>query len=186
MHFFLQHGQKQQLHLNNPRPIYEKILRRIAPAKQDGKPPEPISDWTFRVEQTPDPAVEPTKPGSGKAMHISRDVLERVATDADLDRFQLPEWYRYRHQYTLGGHQFVSGNVVIRVYRFHEEGRPDHPINRELFQPNESNLIDESGAWVVEAMIRVEDTSNTKIVEAAKRELSHFRYFACLVSARKA
>lgn len=107
---------------------------------------------------------------------ISRDVLERIATDQDLDKLQLPEWYKYRHQYTTSGHQLVSGNVVIRVYRFHEEDHAGHPINRDLFTPNESNLIDESGAWIVEAMIRTEDASNTKIVDAAKRELSHFRF----------
>ncbi|CZT17391.1 uncharacterized protein RCC_03225 [Ramularia collo-cygni] len=170
------HGQPKQLHLNNPRPIYEKLKRSLTTAQQDGGPPEPLNDdWIFRVEQTPDPAVEATKPGSGKTMHISRDVLERPATDKDMDRFQEPEWYKYRHQYTLSGHQFVAGNIVIRVYRFHEEEYAGNPINRDLFVPTESNLIDQSGAWVVEAVVRVEDPSITKIMDAAKRELAHFR-----------
>lgn len=172
---FLPQGQpKQQLH-NNPRPLFEKITRSLALSK-DGKPPVPRNrDWYIRAEQTPDPAVEPIKPGSGKPTHISRDVVERLATEPDLDRFQVTDLYKFRHQYTIAGHQFVSGNIIVRVYRFHEEIHPNHPINRELFLPKESNLIDESGTWIVEALIRTEDTSNTKIVEAAKKELAFFR-----------
>lgn len=176
----MQYGQKQSQSLNAPRPVYEKITRGLHPSK-DGKPPEPVNaNWYFRVEQTPDPAVESTKPGSGKPMHISRDVSHRLATEADLNRFQLPEWYKYRYSYTIFGHEFVNGNVIIRVYRFHEEELGNqHPINRELFTISDDNLLDQSGAWVVEALIRTEDTSNTKIVEAAKRELAHFRFVVC-------
>lgn len=134
------------------------------------------ADWYIRAEQTPDPAVEPTKPGSGKPIHISRDVLERVATETEIDRFQVTEWYKFRHQYTLAGHQFVSGNIIIKVYRFHDEIHTSHPINRQLFVPRESNLVDESGTWIVEALIRTEDSSNTSILDAAKKELAFFRY----------
>lgn len=110
--------------------------------------------------------------------------MERAATVPDLDRLNLEkEKYTYRYQYETVGHQFVHGNVVIRVFRFHEEDlNNSHPINRDIFAPTETNLIDPSGAWIVEALVRIEDTSNSKIVEAAKRELAQFRYVSCLRS----
>lgn len=123
--------------------------------------------WRLRVEQTPDPSVKD---------HTAREVVE--ADVRDIKPFLDTASYRLLGQQYVLGHRFVSGNVVVRIFRVLVTTR-QIPAEAILEGPplsvQELEVLDASGTFMVEVSVRVEDRKNTKIAEQAVGELMGFK-----------
>lgn len=103
---------------------------------------------------------------------ISRQVTQRDVDSAELEKSQ--ELYRFKSKYTLLGHRFVYGNVIVRIVRVHIP--IDSTKEIDIFSDDqELRLLDPSGNWLVEATTRVEDPSNSELTDKAKKDLLAFQ-----------
>lgn len=85
---------------------------------------------------------------------------------------------RFITEYYVEGHRFVHGNVVILLYRvLHEPGvrniQQAPKVNLPSFAALE--LLDPSGAYILEAMVRVQDFNNATVLESGVNELKQFQ-----------
>jgi mediator of RNA polymerase II transcription subunit 18 len=123
--------------------------------------------WRLRVEQTPDPSVKD---------HTAREVIE--AAVPDIKPFLDTASYRLLGQQYILGHRFVSGNVVVRIFRVLVPTR-QVPAEAILEGPplsvQELEIMDASGTFMVEVSVRVEDRKNAKIAQQAVAELMGFK-----------
>jgi mediator of RNA polymerase II transcription subunit 18 len=130
--------------------------------------PQSAGQWRERVEQTPDPSVKD---------HTAREVLENDVSD--LKTFRDPASYRLLGQQYPLGHRFVSGNVVIRIFRVLLPASQQIPADEILDGPplpvSALEVLDPSGTYVVEVSVRMEDRKNTKIAQQAVAELVGFK-----------
>jgi mediator of RNA polymerase II transcription subunit 18 len=129
--------------------------------------PDSTGQWRQRIEQTPDPSVKD---------HTAREVVENQVKDVkvflDISSYRL-----LGQQYALG-HRFVSGNVVIRIFRIlltTQQLPADKILEGPPLPVSELNVLDPSGTYVVEVSVRMEDRKNTKIAEQAVAELRVFK-----------
>lgn len=78
----------------------------------------------------------------------------------------------------MEGHYYVHGNVIISLHRvLQEPGVRSLETAPKVELPAFSALkpLDPSGAYVLEAKVRVQDFGNTIVLEAAIRELKAFQ-----------
>ncbi|CAK4027793.1 hypothetical protein B0A54_01286 [Lecanosticta acicola] len=146
-------------------PTHHKLVRDISPTNLAPGP------WRIRIEETPEPGVQTL---------LSRGVTERVAENADLDHLKSSDWYQYKQQLTQIGKQFVQGNVVIRIVRYYTiaaGSTETEPLHAPLPAKDDLRLLDVSGGCVVQAVVRVENLSNSNITDKAKKELSAFQAY---------
>jgi mediator of RNA polymerase II transcription subunit 18 len=107
-------------------------------------------------------------------------VNERSAVPEDLARLNNSDLYKYAYQYVLRGHRFIHGNIIVRLYRFYYSPKKASGLEKPIDDAPPSTMddlspIDLSGAWIVDATVRVEDSANAELTEQAKRELERFR-----------
>ncbi|KAF2160324.1 hypothetical protein M409DRAFT_60026 [Zasmidium cellare ATCC 36951] len=142
-------------------PSYRRLVRNVATNPDGSLNPIP---WRLRAEQTPDP---------GMPNFISRQVTQRDVDSAELEKSQ--ELYRFKSNYTLLGHRFVYGNVIVRIVRIHIP--VDNTKEIDIFSSDDQDLrlLDPSGNWLVEAITRVEDPSNSELTDKAKKDLLAFQ-----------
>lgn len=129
--------------------------------------PETTGQWRVRVEQTPDPSVKD---------HTAREVIESEVQD--VKTFMDAASYKLLGQQYFLGHRFVSGNVVIRIFRIlvTQQGAPaDKVLEGPPLPLTELTALDPSGTYMVEVSLRIEDRKNTKIAEQAIAEFAGFR-----------
>ena len=83
---------------------------------------------------------------------------------------------RLAAQFLLTGCHFVDGNVIIRVLRAYTLREPASVDPLTLPAPGSENfkVMDDSGAYIVEALIRTTDESTSELREKAKEELLAF------------
>jgi mediator of RNA polymerase II transcription subunit 18 len=154
-----------------PQKWMHKLSRPVQITSDSGSDPPKESaatgQWRLRVEQTPDPSVKD---------HTAREVVE--ADVRDVKPFLDTASYRLLgQQYTLG-HRFVSGNVVVRIFRVLVTTRQvpaDAILEGPPLSVQELEVLDASGTFMVEVSVRVEDRKNTKIAEQAVGELMGFK-----------
>ncbi|CAI6338370.1 unnamed protein product [Periconia digitata] len=85
--------------------------------------------------------------------------------------------HRYVAEYYLEGHRFVHGNVVIFLHRIlHQPGvrARDSPVV-QLPAYDALQLVDPSGAYILEAKVRVHDFNQTAVMDSAVREIVAFQ-----------
>jgi mediator of RNA polymerase II transcription subunit 18 len=149
-------------------PQPQKWVHKLSrPVQITSDSPESTGQWRQRVEQTPDPSVKD---------HTAREVVENELKDSKA--FLDPSSYRLLGQQYALGHRFVSGNVVIRIFRvlLTTQQLPANKILEGSPLPvSELNVLDPSGTYVVEVSVRMEDRKNTKIAEQAVAELRVFK-----------
>lgn len=153
-------------------PQPQKWVRKLSrPVQITTDTPESAGQWRERVEQTPDPSVKD---------HTAREVSENEVQD--LEPFRDPASYRLLGQQYYLGHRFVSGNVIIRIFRVlipTQTTTQAHASDAILDGPPLAvyalQVLDGSGTFMVEVSLRVEDRKNTKIAEAAVAEMAAFR-----------
>ena len=141
---------------------YERLIRPLEsePGSHDDLP------WVLRSEQTPEP---------GSPAVISRGVTESNLRDSDAVAFGDPSKYRLTAQYIASGHRFIQNNTIIRIYRILPYTSETSPLLRAPPVVAELTPLDPSGAYIVEACIRVEDRSNARLNDQATKELLEFK-----------
>lgn len=157
---------KQQVQRQGQGPSYHKLIRNVN-TKHGGE--NEAGTWHFRAEQTPEPGVQNL---------TSRAVTERPADDLDVAKFKQSDLFKFKRQYTLIGHRFIQGSVVIRMLRFHipvDTFQNEDAIDAPPMSSDNLKLLDPSGNWILEVTTRVEDTSNGELTDKAKRELLNFQ-----------
>lgn len=75
------------------------------------------------------------------------------------------------------GNRFIHGNVIVRIYRLLAPvGVPISPQSAlPPSQLSELKQLDQSGSFIVEASVRIEDSSNSTLTEQGKKELLDFQ-----------
>jgi mediator of RNA polymerase II transcription subunit 18 len=149
-------------------PQPQKWVHKLSrPVQITSDSPDSTGQWRQRIEQTPDPSVKD---------HTAREVVENQVKDVkvflDISSYRL-----LGQQYALG-HRFVSGNVVIRIFRIlltTQQLPADKILEGPPLPVSELNVLDPSGTYVVEVSVRMEDRKNTKIAEQAVAELRVFK-----------
>jgi mediator of RNA polymerase II transcription subunit 18 len=149
-----------------PRP--EKWVHKLTrPVQVTSDPPESVGSWRVRVDQIPDPSVKE---------HTAREVTESEVRD--VKTFEDAEMYRFLGQQYFLGHRFVTGNVIVRIFRVLLT-QQQLPADRVLEGPplplSKLQLLDPSNTYMVEVSVRMEDRKNTKIAEQAIAELLQFQ-----------
>ncbi|KAK5746467.1 hypothetical protein LTR17_000847 [Elasticomyces elasticus] len=144
---------------------YHKLVRNLKEPSGDKTP------WTFRSEDVPSPGVQNL---------IMRSVIETFITEADLERFRQGQvWYEYINQFLAQpAHRFIHGNIIIRVSRLLSvpEGTGAlEPLDAPVPALEDCKPVDPSGSFMFEAVVRVEDGGNSKLVEMATKELLGFK-----------
>lgn len=129
------------------------------------------SNWMIRIAEVPEPGI----PGL-----ISRAAREAPLQSDDAERLRDPAATKYAGTNVLSGARFIHNNVIIRVYRAYAIPSPavddassplsSSPPDAEVLKP-----LDASGAYVVEACVRVEDKGDSKLLEKAREELLGFK-----------
>jgi len=85
---------------------------------------------------------------------------------------------RFVSEYYVEGHRFVHENVVIFLHRvLHEPGvrSLEAAPNEDLPSFTALQPLDPSGAYILEAKIRVEGFNNPAVLEAGVQELMRFQ-----------
>jgi mediator of RNA polymerase II transcription subunit 18 len=86
--------------------------------------------------------------------------------------------YRFVSEYYVEGHRFVYDNVVIFLHRIlHEPGVRSLETAPKGALPKFEDLkpFDPSGAYIIEAKIRVQDINNTAVSDAGVEELNRLK-----------
>lgn len=86
--------------------------------------------------------------------------------------------HRFISEYYVEGHRFVHENIVIFLHRIlHEPGVRSLETSPKPVLPSFSALqpLDPSGAYILEAKIRVQDLNNTVVSDAGVEELNRFK-----------
>ncbi len=79
----------------------------------------------------------------------------------------------YVTEYVLQGHRVVHNNVILSLHRLlrfppSDEGRP----RSELISLDSLGLLDDSGAYMLQASIRLHDGGNPEIIALGVKELN--------------
>jgi mediator of RNA polymerase II transcription subunit 18, fungi type len=85
---------------------------------------------------------------------------------------------RFVSEYYTEGHRFVHENVVLYLHQIlHEPGVRSLETSPKPVPPAFDQLkpLDPSGAYILEAKIRVQDLNNTVVSEKAVAEMNKFR-----------
>lgn len=85
---------------------------------------------------------------------------------------------RFVTEYYVEGHRLVHNNVVIYLHRvLHEPGvrNLQQAPKTELPSFAALELLDPSGAYILEAKVRVQEFNNTAVMEAGVNELKKFQ-----------
>ncbi|KAF2467057.1 uncharacterized protein BDR25DRAFT_72797 [Lindgomyces ingoldianus] len=125
--------------------------------------------WTFQFHETPDTG--------------DRGVLVRLANSTDIlagdpHSYMVNVGNQFVSEYYLEGHRFVHDNIVILLHRvLHEPGARSLENSPKMALPNFDALkpFDPSGAYVLEAKIRVHDLNNPSVLDAGIEELKRFK-----------
>lgn len=145
-----QNSAKQQRYLHD---VYREIKVSID-ADVD-------TTWKLLAAQEPEP---------GSPNMISRSYT--VTDISDASQFDNANDYKLHGHHLRSGHYFVLGNVVVRIFRVllaSDAGKVSTEAPAPSIEP--ARLFDLSGTYVVEASIRMEDRTNSKLADQASKEL---------------
>ncbi|KAF2718610.1 hypothetical protein K431DRAFT_322305 [Polychaeton citri CBS 116435] len=153
--------QQQQ---SQPQAYAHNLIRPLSSQQGDSIAHSP---WRLYIPEIPDPGV--------------RTLVSRGATEVylnDVDRFKdASSSFTLKTQYMTDGLRFVHRNIIVRVFRI---VMPPEQMETVLDQPPPTSfegctVLDPSGAYLVEACVRVEDRTNSALTEKATAELLEFQ-----------
>jgi mediator of RNA polymerase II transcription subunit 18 len=155
------------------------------------------SPWVFRAEQVPEPG---TKEWLSRAVteHVAttEELAKFRSVNKSADESQpIAPAYSYKTQYIVRGSRVVHANVVVSIFQILVasggvgEDIDQDPLDRappspadlpssEMAASSASSswrLLDPSGAYVIEAAVRVADPSNARLTGIAVEELAAFK-----------
>ncbi|KAF9738759.1 hypothetical protein PMIN06_008963 [Paraphaeosphaeria minitans] len=126
--------------------------------------------WSFEFQDLPDTG--------------DRGVCARLTASTDLLSGDPHAWmlatgpHQFVSEYYVEGHRFVHGNVVIFLHRIlHEPGVRSLETAPKVDPPAFDALkpFDPSGAYIIEAKVRVQDYNNQAVLEDGVNELKGFQ-----------
>ncbi|KAH0372276.1 hypothetical protein KCU65_g1327, partial [Aureobasidium melanogenum] len=128
---------------------------------------QPAYAWRIKTQETPEPET--------------KTLVLRQATDTAIDKHQLrkfldPANNEFVSEFFIEGHRFVHKNLVLTLFRVLRAS--DVPQQSPLSAiPTLDSLkpLDVSGAFVLEACVRVDDRTKPNLVSTASDELGAFR-----------
>ncbi|KAF2018170.1 hypothetical protein BU24DRAFT_344776 [Aaosphaeria arxii CBS 175.79] len=137
-----------------------------AVAKQDAVSE---SQWSHEWHDLPDP--------------VDRGVLVRQTTNSgaiegNAHAYAIALGNKFVSEFYIEGNQYVLGNVVIFLHRIlHEPGVRSLETEPKIDLPSFSALspLDPSGAYILEAKIRVQDLNNPALLDTGIQELQGFK-----------
>lgn len=84
--------------------------------------------------------------------------------------------YSFVNEYLIEGHRFVHKNVVLTLFRLLRVSEVPETAPVNVLPALESlRPLDPSGAFVLEACVRIDDRTKPNLVSAASDELNVFR-----------
>jgi len=84
--------------------------------------------------------------------------------------------YRFVNEFFIEGHRFVHKNMVLTFFRLLRAGDTPQQTPLTTLPPLDSlSPLDISGAFVLEACVRIDDRTKPNLVSTASEELSAFR-----------
>lgn len=122
--------------------------------------------WTLHLDETPEPGV---------STHISRKTTcQSFNGIGDADLYVAQHDLMQVTQYLLAGNRFVHNNVLLKLYRCMQllphDFSGDNGINSELSE-YERRPLDDSGAFLLEASVAVEDGTDATLMAKASAML---------------
>ena len=142
--------------------------------------------WSYEWHDIPDPAdrgvlIRQTLASndlSGNAHAYSVGLGNQYDHHVSHPSSPLTLSHRFVSEYYIEGHQFVHENVVVFLHRIlHEPGVRSLETTPKEHLPPFSHLhpLDPSGAYILEAKIRVQDLNNPTLVDLGVEELKAFQ-----------
>ncbi|KAF2220126.1 mediator complex, subunit Med18 [Elsinoe ampelina] len=134
--------------------------RRLA-GKEEGR-------WMARTQEIPEPETKNV---------VLRRVTEERITGEDVKGYMEGGKYRFVNEYFTEGHRFVYRDVVLHLHRVLVTKTSSPGEGMSMTQPalEDLGLLDASGAFVLEATVRVEDRSKPALVQGAMEQLLALR-----------
>lgn len=126
--------------------------------------------WTLHDDEVPE---------AGVRSHISRkSTVREMQSRGEVESWALAEEMALVTSFLVVGHWFVYGNVLVRLFRVMRLIPHDGMAKVGLGTPLrdfERRPLDESGAWVLEAGVRMEDAGDTAVTNRAQEEMRRLR-----------
>jgi len=145
--------------------LVTKLDSKLSP-QQDGTSPT----WISRTQDIPEPEMKTITIRKVTEDDISPDAVESYL---DLER------YGFLAEFVLEGHRLICRDIILSLYRVlklppQAEGQSNRPTTT-LPALEQLGLLDASGAFVLEACVRVEDRTKPSLVQTASEELNWLR-----------
>ncbi|KAI4742427.1 hypothetical protein E4T50_07172 [Aureobasidium sp. EXF-12298] len=128
---------------------------------------QPAHTWRIKTQETPEPET--------------KTLVLRQATDMAIDKDQLrkfldPANNGFVSEFFIEGHRFVHKDMVLTLFRvLRSSDVPQQSPLTALPTLDSLKPLDVSGAFVLEACVRIDDRTKPNLVSTASDELSAFR-----------
>ncbi|GAB7344833.1 hypothetical protein MBLNU457_3286t1 [Dothideomycetes sp. NU457] len=152
----------------NVQPTYTHLIETFSSADY-GKTLSSLQGQKVRYVETPEPETK---------AFILRRVDESDATPEELQKYADPTKFSKVAEYFIEGQRLTCRDIAISLYR---HLLPDTGNNgttegqSDVFKLDEMKLLDPSGAFIVEATVRIDDRTKPALVQTATEELNWFR-----------
>lgn len=151
----------------NIQPTYTHLIETFKSADH-GKTLSPRGHKVRYVE-TPEPETK---------AFILRRVEESDVTADELQRYADANKFSKVTEYYIEGQRLTCRDIAISLYRHllsdQADGKTSEDKN-DVFKLNDMKLLDPSGAFIVEATVRIDDRTKPVLVQTATEELNWFR-----------
>ncbi|KAF2150565.1 hypothetical protein K461DRAFT_269997 [Myriangium duriaei CBS 260.36] len=159
-------GQQQQQQLS-----YVQLESEVTQA-DFGSNSGTVHDFTITTQDTPEPETR------NLVLRRVTTEPEHLSQDDAKARFSQGSKYKFITDFVQEGHVLVHNDVILRLRRVlcFKPATGAAGLDRAEMPPlSELVLLDASGAWMLEATVRVEDRSKTALVRAASDQLQALR-----------
>jgi len=151
----------------NVQPTYTHVIETFNSADY-GKTLSPQGQKVRYVE-TPEPETK---------AFILRRVEESDVTPDDLQKYSDPNKFSKVGDYYIEGQRLTCRDLAISLYRHILPDQADDGTTEgkvDVFKLDGMKLLDPSGAFIVEATVRIDDRTKPALVQTATEELNWFR-----------
>ncbi|PNS19542.1 hypothetical protein CAC42_7386 [Sphaceloma murrayae] len=126
------------------------------------------SNWSTRIQEIPEPEIKNL---------ILRRVTEMPLKSADVSAYLDDDKYRFISEYYTEGHRLIHRDVILHLHRvLVARPLPDaDTMRRTLPSLDDLVLMDASGAFLLEARVRIEDRTKPALVAVATERLLSVR-----------
>ncbi|QIW96934.1 hypothetical protein AMS68_002452 [Peltaster fructicola] len=150
-------GTKRKPQLNANQQRYVNDVNR----DMDYETYAPTTNWKLTIKEEP----EAGSPNLISQPYTSFDTV-------DWQKYLNPVGFKYGNSQVWRGHYFVHGNVVLKVFRvLLPKTEIQQPLGNMPPKKEELEYLDPSGAYIIEACVRVEDRKDSSLTDVATKEL---------------